>query len=484
MTIIAVIHARGKSRDALTTGALKKGVVRSHGAASGMSTDSLLSSFLPISSVPTNSILPTRALTMLPVSVLTEQAPSTQVRLTQPMDILIEHPRATQAHIALPLHALTGHTCETRALTTLPAHVLTEHALATIAPHIRIALPAGVLAGSCPRTYHEDSERPGFFTGIAAFDHDIGSIPKAALTQVCAPRSMSSGRAAILCSLLAQTTDAEELCALIDAGGCFNPGSAATAGVDLSRLLWVRCGRKTKAVFAEKLTAHPHATAVPHATAHSHPTAVSHATTRPHSTAVPHARARLYTTLVPRSTTDRDATTDRNATTNSRVTTDYQSMTDSRGTNGHYSATGSNRNATSSFRGADAQRMQPIEQAFKAADILIQNGGFGLIAIDLGEIEERLVRKIPLTTWFRFARVIERRPTALVVFATYPAAQGCAALTLHLKNAAARWHTGAHAHAQFFSGLACEVELGKARGRGRKPAYSAKASFAANPVWK
>jgi recombination protein RecA len=460
MTIIAVIHARGKSRDALTTGALKKGVVRSHGAASGMSTDSLLSSFLPISSVPTNSILPTRALTMLPVSVLTEQTPSTQVRLTQPMDILIEHPRATQAHIALPLHALTGHTCETRALTTLPAHVLTERALATIAPHIRIALPAGVLAGSWPRTYHEDSERPGFFTGIAAFDHDIGSIPKAALTQVCAPRSMSSGRAAILCSLLAQATDAEEVCALIDAGGCFNPGSAATAGVDLSRLLWVRCGRKTKAAFAEKSTAHPH------------------------PTAVPHAPARPHTTLVPRSTTDRDATTDRNATTNSRVTTDYQSMTDSRGTNGHHSATGSNRNATSSFRGADAQRMQPVEQAFKAADILIQNGGFGLIAIDLGEIEERLVRKIPLTTWFRFARVIERQPTALVVFATYPAAQGCAALTLHLKNAAARWHTGAHAHAQFFFGLACEVELGKARGRGRKPAHSAKASFAANPVWK
>jgi len=128
--------------------------------------------------------------------------------------------------------------------------------------------------------------------------------------------------------------------------------------------------------------------------------------------------------------------------------------------------------------------MQPIEQAFKAADILIQNGGFGLIAIDLGEIEERLVRKIPLITWFRFARVIERQPTALVVFATYPAAQSCAALTLHIKSAAARWHTGAHAHAQFLSGLTCEVELGKVRGRVRKPSQSAKAGFAATPVWK
>jgi hypothetical protein len=83
--------------------------------------------------------------------------------------------------------------------------------------------------------------------------------------------------------------------------------------------------------------------------------------------------------------------------------------------------------------------MKPLEQAFKAADILIQNGGFGLIVIDLGEIEERLVRKIPLTTWFRFARVIEKQPTTLVVFATYPAAQSCAAVTLHIKNAEVHW---------------------------------------------
>jgi hypothetical protein len=104
--------------------------------------------------------------------------------------------------------------------------------------------------------------------------------------------------------------------------------------------------------------------------------------------------------------------------------------------------------------------LKPLEQAFKAADILIQNGGLGLIVIDLGEIEERLVRKIPLTTWFRFARVIEKQPTALVVFATYPAAQSCAALTLHIKNPEAHWNTEAKSEARAYSNQQKHSDLG------------------------
>src|SRR5262249_52716793 len=54
--------------------------------------------------------------------------------------------------------------------------------------------------------------------------------------------------------------------------------------------------------------------------------------------------------------------------------------------------------------------MRPLEQSFKAANIIVQNGGFGLTAVDLGSIEERAVRKVPLSTWFRFARVVEKMP--------------------------------------------------------------------------
>lgn len=52
----------------------------------------------------------------------------------------------------------------------------------------------------------------------------------------------SSGRTSLLYSALAQATSERESCALVDADDCFDPVSAAAAGVELPRLLWVRCG--------------------------------------------------------------------------------------------------------------------------------------------------------------------------------------------------------------------------------------------------
>jgi recombination protein RecA len=80
-------------------------------------------------------------------------------------------------------------------------------------------------------------------------------------------------------------------------------------------------------------------------------------------------------------------------------------------------------------------QLPPLEQAFKVADILLQSGGFGLIAVDLSGISEHIVRKIPLSSWFRFSRVIERQPAALVFLAQEPHATSCAGLVLRLENA-------------------------------------------------
>jgi len=130
----------------------------------------------------------------------------------------------------------------------------------------------------------------------------------------------------------------------------------------------------------------------------------------------------------------------------------------------------------------------PMEQAFKAADILVQNGGFGLIAVDLSDVSEKLVRKVPLTTWFRFTRVVEKMPAALVFLLSCPAAQSCAGLTLHLDCAEPEWSStektgsGKISHAQFLSQLRCEVEIG--RSRMRKPVQSnTRPKFAVPPIW-
>lgn len=123
--------------------------------------------------------------------------------------------------------------------------------------------------------------------------------------------------------------------------------------------------------------------------------------------------------------------------------------------------------------------MKAVEQAFKAADILIQNGGFGVIAIDLGNVDERLIRKIPLTTWFRFARVMEALPTALVIMLPYSAAQSCAALTLNM-GASIEWRrTGAASHTQLISSANFNVEVG--RTRTKKPVQSARNNFTVRP---
>ena len=209
-------------------------------------------------------------------------------------------------------------------------------------------------------------------TGIAAVDLKTGGIPKGALTQVCARPEVSSGKTTLLLSLLAAVTAREEFCALIDASDSFDPASAAAAGVDSSRILWVRCEHKPG--------------------------------------------------------------------------------------------------------------MRSLEQAFKAADIVVQNGGFGLIAVDLGSIDERAVGKVPLSTWFRFARVVEKMPTALVFLMSHPAAQSCAGLTLHLSATHARWQGQEKIpHAQLLSGLECELEIGRARMR--KPVQSVPGRFAATSVW-
>jgi len=87
--------------------------------------------------------------------------------------------------------------------------------------------------------------------------------------------------------------------------------------------------------------------------------------------------------------------------------------------------------------GKTKQKLRPLEQAFKVADMLLQSSGFGLIAVDLGGIAEKLIRNVPISTWFRFSRVVENQPAALVFVGQHPRATSCADLVLRLTSAPA-----------------------------------------------
>jgi recombination protein RecA len=77
-------------------------------------------------------------------------------------------------------------------------------------------------------------------SGIAAMDALTGGLPRGCLTEICGPAS--SGRTTLLLSAVAAATRRGEFCALVDASDTLDPQSAAAAGIELERFLWVRCG--------------------------------------------------------------------------------------------------------------------------------------------------------------------------------------------------------------------------------------------------
>lgn len=210
-------------------------------------------------------------------------------------------------------------------------------------------------------------------TGIVAIDTVVQGIPLHALTEICGSNFTSSGKTSVLTSLLAKGSQ-EHFCALVDATDSFDPRSAQTAGVNLKRLLWIRCG---------------------------------------------------------------------------------------------------------------GRNMKSLEHAFKASDLLLQgSGGFGLIVVDLVGISERFIRRIPLTTWFRFNRVIEKLPAALVFMVPCPVIGTCASLSLILSRAQIRWAQPVHGsptHACLSAALDFQVEI-RSRHSIRKPPQSDR-SFSAQRRW-
>src|SRR5437868_13663035 len=76
-------------------------------------------------------------------------------------------------------------------------------------------------------------------SGISALDARLGGgFPRGQLSELIGPRS--SGRTSVLLQTLAAATARGELVALVDALDMLDVESAAAAGVDLSRLLWIR----------------------------------------------------------------------------------------------------------------------------------------------------------------------------------------------------------------------------------------------------
>ena len=88
--------------------------------------------------------------------------------------------------------------------------------------------------------------------------------------------------------------------------------------------------------------------------------------------------------------------------------------------------------AISRTEGATDLRERTIDRALKALNLVLQAGGFAVVAIDLADVPAVALRRLPMTTWLRVQRAVEGSETACVLTVPEPLARSAGGLTLTL----------------------------------------------------
>ena len=216
-------------------------------------------------------------------------------------------------------------------------------------------LQARKLDGTLTRSHALPAERLAE-TGVDDLDRQLGGgLSRGHLSEIVGTRS--SGRTSVLYALLAAATRRGEIVALVDTFDRFDPCSAETAGIDLTRLLWVR-GQQ----------------------------------------------------VGPR------------------------------------------------------ELHEVMNRAVKAAGLVFQAGGFGIVVIDVADAPLAAVERLPFTTWLRLARALESSETVGVVVTPRPVARSASGRSIVLSSShpQGRW-AGDARPGMVFRGLGVEAEVRSAR---------------------
>lgn len=105
-----------------------------------------------------------------------------------------------------------------------------------------------------------------------------------------------------------------------------------------------------------------------------------------------------------------------------------------------------------------------VDRALKALNLVLQAGGFGVVALDLADVAAAPLRGVPFTTWLRLARVVEGGRTACVLVGAQPIARSPGGVTIALEGgrSVSRW-TGVPDRARLFRGLDLRPRVMSAR---------------------
>ena len=105
-----------------------------------------------------------------------------------------------------------------------------------------------------------------------------------------------------------------------------------------------------------------------------------------------------------------------------------------------------------------------LERAIKAFGLVLEAGGFGVVALDLADVAPADLARLPFTTWRRLQRFVEGRDTVALVLTPAPVARSARGVTLELTASAstAVW-AGESRRARRLTGLALTPHVRTAR---------------------
>jgi hypothetical protein len=252
--------------------------------------------------------------------------------------------------------------------------------------------------------------RPTAPTGIPTLDDCLGGgLPIGAITELTGPEC--SGRTSLALSFIAGLTQAGRVCAWVDVSDTLHPESAAAIGVDLSRLLWIRCG------------AEPQQRALPGMDREK----PQQNRASQHEAKQPPAAPKNISTATKRNPPV--SPEPRCAEPVPKVRRQSREVVSSPPAVGHPvpHVLGSVLCASSSVR----KPWPRLDQALRATDLLLQAGGFSAIVLDMGSIPPEFALRIPLATWFRYRAAAERTHASVVLLTQHNCTKSSAGLVLH-----------------------------------------------------
>jgi hypothetical protein len=137
------------------------------------------------------------------------------------------------------------------------------------------------------------------------------------------------------------------------------------------------------------------------------------------------------------------------------------------------------------------QHIARLEQGLRAADLLLNAGGFRALLLDLAGLGHEQVRRVPLATWYRFRLQAEKSRTLLLLLTSetqehsHGYAQSCAAVSLRFLPAQPEWRRATPQSLPLLAGLRYRLHLrrGRTLEHSNEPACKPPAPAGEEAVW-